>query len=79
MLRIRGRPSIDEEMSALEKSYPLTESAMLMCKVGSAFEELLDDDEPMVLTDGIDDLDNDEEDDATTGAMKVDGEDDDDD
>ncbi|MCE0482176.1 hypothetical protein HAX54_040644, partial [Datura stramonium] len=33
----------NEEMSVLEVGYPLTESAMLMWRVGPAFEEPLDD------------------------------------
>ncbi|MCD9639774.1 hypothetical protein HAX54_024495 [Datura stramonium] len=51
----------------------------VICRVGPAFKELLDDDEATVLTDGVDDLDNDdEEEDAITGSMKVDGDDDED-
>ncbi|MCD7453325.1 hypothetical protein HAX54_020567 [Datura stramonium] len=72
--RLRGRPTTDEEISSLEELHQLTESAMLICRVGSTFEEPLDDDEPMVLTDGIGDLDNE----ATTGEMQFDGKDDDD-
>lgn len=78
-LRIGGRLATNEEMSALEERYPLTESAVLMCRVGSMFEESLDDEEPTMLTDGIDDVDDDEEEDAITGAMQVDSEDNDED
>ncbi|MCE3214735.1 hypothetical protein HAX54_053172, partial [Datura stramonium] len=68
-LNIGGRPATDKEMSALEERYSLTESAMLMCKVGPTFEEPLDVDEATVLIDDVDDMDDDEEEDATTGAM----------
>ncbi|MCD7459679.1 hypothetical protein HAX54_041611 [Datura stramonium] len=66
-LKICGRPTTDEEILALEERYPFIESAMPMCRVGPAFEESLDDDEATVLTDGVDDID----DDATTGAIQV--------
>ncbi|MCD9640924.1 hypothetical protein HAX54_026660, partial [Datura stramonium] len=67
---IGGSPVTVEEMTVLEERYPLTVSVMLICKVGSTFDELLDDDEPTVLTDAVDD-DN-EEDDATMREMMVD-------
>ncbi|MCD7462843.1 hypothetical protein HAX54_049455 [Datura stramonium] len=70
-LKIRDRPTTDEEMSALEERYPLTKSVMLMCKVGRAFKKPLDDDEPTILTNGVDDMDDDEDDD-TIGAMQLD-------
>lgn len=45
-LRLGGRPATEEEMAALPSRYPLTESAMHMCRVGPGFQEPLDDDEP---------------------------------
>ncbi|MCD9639438.1 hypothetical protein HAX54_023989 [Datura stramonium] len=79
-LKIGGRPTTTEEMAELEKRYSLTKSAMMMYKVEPAFEEPLDDDEPTVMTDVIDN-DEEEEDDATIDSLQVDnvdGQDDDD-
>ncbi|MCD7458090.1 hypothetical protein HAX54_037137 [Datura stramonium] len=70
-LKIGGGPMTTEEISALEERYLLTDSAMMMCKMGPVFEELLDDDEPTVLADTIYN-DDEEEYDATTRAMLVD-------
>ncbi|MCD7466512.1 hypothetical protein HAX54_003303 [Datura stramonium] len=71
-LSIVSKPTVTEEMTALEEWYLLTKSVMLMCKVGSTFAEPLDHDEPIALTDAVDDDDEEEEEDATTRKMIVD-------
>ncbi|MCD7472993.1 hypothetical protein HAX54_014522 [Datura stramonium] len=71
-MKIGGRPTTVEEMYALEDWYILIDSAMIMCKVEPVFEEQLDDDEPTMLTDAVDDEDEDDKDDATTEAILVD-------
>lgn len=70
-LRISGRPTIDKEMATLAKRYPLTDSAMYMWRMGSAFQEQLDDDEAMVKDMGGDD-EEDELDDAAMTLMAID-------
>uniref|UniRef100_M1DG69 Putative plant transposon protein domain-containing protein n=1 Tax=Solanum tuberosum TaxID=4113 RepID=M1DG69_SOLTU len=44
-LRICGRPVTDAEMETMAERYPLTESAVFLCRTGPAFLEPLDDDE----------------------------------
>ncbi|MCD9641855.1 hypothetical protein HAX54_028312 [Datura stramonium] len=53
-LQIGGILATPMEMSALEDQYSLIDSAMMMFKVGLIFEELLDVDKPILLTDAID-------------------------
>ncbi|MCD9637554.1 hypothetical protein HAX54_020889 [Datura stramonium] len=56
-LKIGGRSATVEEMAALEERYPFTTSAIVMSKVGSVFEEPLDDHKPTMLTNAVDDDD----------------------
>ncbi|KAG5582081.1 hypothetical protein H5410_052708, partial [Solanum commersonii] len=46
-LRIGGRPVTNDEMETMMERYPLTESAVFLCKAGPAFLEPPDDDEAM--------------------------------
>ena len=66
-LRIGGRPATQDELTALEVRYPMTESAMFMCREGPAFQEPLDDDEPT-----IEEVMDDDVDDTATALMAVD-------
>uniref|UniRef100_M1DUF4 Uncharacterized protein n=1 Tax=Solanum tuberosum TaxID=4113 RepID=M1DUF4_SOLTU len=43
-LRIGGRQVTEDEMATLVEPYPLTDSAMYMCRMGPAFQEPIDDD-----------------------------------
>ncbi|MCD7470018.1 hypothetical protein HAX54_009578, partial [Datura stramonium] len=54
-LRIGGRTATTKEIFVLEELYFLIESAMMMFKVGPTFEDPLDDDDPKVLTNLVDD------------------------
>ncbi|KAH0757461.1 hypothetical protein KY290_020954 [Solanum tuberosum] len=42
-LWIGGRPVTEDEMETLAERYPLTDSAMHMCRMGPAFQEPIDD------------------------------------
>ncbi|WMV41274.1 hypothetical protein MTR67_034659 [Solanum verrucosum] len=44
-LRIGGRPVTEDEMATLAEHYPLTDSAMYLCRIGPAFQEPIDDDD----------------------------------
>ncbi|KAH0679869.1 hypothetical protein KY284_020954 [Solanum tuberosum] len=44
-LRIGGRLVTEDEMVTLVERYPLTDSAMYTCQMGSTFQEPIDDDD----------------------------------
>ncbi|KAG5583925.1 hypothetical protein H5410_044359 [Solanum commersonii] len=64
-LRIGGRPVTDAEMATMAERYPLSESAIFLCKTGPAFLEPLDNDK------AIDDEDDDDVVDKETNALMV--------
>jgi hypothetical protein len=71
-LQIGGRPVTANEMVELADRYPLTDSAMRMCRIGPDFQEPLDDDEPTVEEAGDDEDEEEPDDTATTALMVVD-------
>ncbi|KAH0650410.1 hypothetical protein KY284_030322 [Solanum tuberosum] len=64
-LWIGGRPVTENEMETLAKRYPLTDSAMYMCRMGPAFQEPIDDDDATANKE--DGLEEDELDDTSPG------------
>ncbi|KAG5610716.1 hypothetical protein H5410_021997 [Solanum commersonii] len=44
-LRIGGGSVTEDEMATLAERYPLTDSAMYMCRIGPSFQEPIDDDD----------------------------------
>ncbi|KAG5589800.1 hypothetical protein H5410_040314 [Solanum commersonii] len=44
-LWVGGRPVSEDEMATLAEHYPLTDSAMYLCRMGSTFQEPIDDDD----------------------------------
>uniref|UniRef100_M1DVS2 Uncharacterized protein n=1 Tax=Solanum tuberosum TaxID=4113 RepID=M1DVS2_SOLTU len=67
-MRIGGHPVTDEEIETMEKRYPLTETAMFLCRTAHTFLKHLDDDEATV----DEAMDDDEDDDVDEeGKRKV--------
>uniref|UniRef100_M1DA88 Uncharacterized protein n=1 Tax=Solanum tuberosum TaxID=4113 RepID=M1DA88_SOLTU len=75
-LQIIGRPDTDAEMETMAERYPLSESAVFLCKTGPAFLEHLDDDEATA-DEATDDDEDDVVDEETNAFMVFDGGDDD--
>ncbi|KAH0636304.1 hypothetical protein KY290_036732 [Solanum tuberosum] len=71
-LQIGGRSVTKEDMATLTKCYPLTDSAIFMCRMGPAFQEPIDDD------DATEDEDDKSEEDETDDGRNDDDDDDDD-
>ncbi|KAG5611602.1 hypothetical protein H5410_022883 [Solanum commersonii] len=66
-LQISGRHVIDAEMETIAEHYPLSKSAVFLCKTGPTFLEPLDDDEAIA----DEAMDDDEEDDIVEGEANT--------